>query len=107
MATAGLRFTSPAAALKSVEALAARNGTTARSLAAYQRAVAGAVAACGARSGLRRHRHDRLLAWLHTLPSATLTQLRSVYLTRQRAVAPALRGQGAAAGSPAPPTHGG
>jgi hypothetical protein len=86
MATAGLRFASPTVALESVEALAARGATTARMLAADQWAVAGADAACGARSGLRRHRHDGLLAWLHTLPSATLTQLRSVYLTRQRAV---------------------
>ncbi len=92
MAAAGQHFTSPAAALKSVEALAARSMTTARSLAADQRAVAGADAACGARTGLRRRRHDGLLYWLHTLPSTTLTQLRSVYLTRQRAVAAAQRG---------------
>jgi hypothetical protein len=97
MASAGHRFTSPAAALESVEALAARGQTSARALAADQRAVAGADAACGERSGLRHRRHDGLLAWLHTQPSAALTQLRSVYLTRQRAVAAAKRDQGAAA----------
>ncbi len=93
MAATGKHFTSPAAAQESVEALAARRMTTARELAAYQRATAGADAACGARSRLRRHRHDGLLAWLRTLPSTTLTQLKSVDLTRQHALTIALRGQ--------------
>ncbi|HET9895391.1 MAG TPA: hypothetical protein VFQ44_10695 [Streptosporangiaceae bacterium] len=96
MATTGKHFASPAAAVESVEMLAARRATTARALAADQRAVAGADAACGARSGLRRDRRDGLLAWLRTQPSAMLERLRAVYLTRQRAVSIALRGQHAA-----------
>jgi hypothetical protein len=86
MSSAGHRFATPAAAIEATDALAARQGTSARRLASVQRAAARADVACNRRSGLRLSRHFGLATWLHTLPGKLLTQLWSTYQTRQQAV---------------------
>jgi hypothetical protein len=87
MATAGWHFATPRAAILSIASLAARPGTSATKLNTRQTALADQDVTCNAHSQLRAHTQQQLTIFLSKQPGPTLTALRDIYRTRQRAVA--------------------
>jgi len=91
MASDGLKFASPDAAIASIQALAATPGTSASGLTRRETMVASTDAACDARTHLRALKSAERIKFVQQLPESLVSQLQGIYVTHQEAVNNALR----------------
>lgn len=91
MSSNGLDFSSPDAAIASIQALAATRGTSAAELSKREGTVASTDVECDAATHLRRSKSAARIQFVRRQPEWVLSQLQTIYVTRENAVQLALR----------------